>query len=146
MRHPDAVLNLSGRENPPELLGTLSLSGRCIAVSGDYQQYFCADGTYYSHLIDPETLYPARYYRCVCVLADTAREAEVASKALFAAPVSTGAGHSGTGGTVGAVGTTGRNGNNDGGFPRQRKLGTGGTIREEPHGQHIQRRHRHPAG
>lgn len=86
VRYPDAVLNLSGTENPPALLGTLSLSGRCIAVSGDYQQYFCADGTYYSHLIDPETLYPARYYRCVCVLADTAREAEIASKSLFVAP------------------------------------------------------------
>ncbi len=86
LRHPDASLNLSGAEAPPELLGTLSFSDLCLSVSGDYQQYFCVDGTYYSHLIDPDTLSPARYYRCVCVLADSAREAEMASKALFVEP------------------------------------------------------------
>ncbi|MCI8553329.1 MAG: FAD:protein FMN transferase [Clostridiales bacterium] len=85
LRNPDKVLNLSGTENPSELSGTMTLSDRCVGVSGDYQKYFEADGTYYSHIIDETSGWPARYYRAVCVTADSAAEAEFYTKALFTA-------------------------------------------------------------
>ncbi len=87
LRHPDAFLNLSGRANPPEQLGTLSLSARCVGVSGDYQKYFTYNGTYYGHILSSETGRPARHYRMVCVLADDALTADYYSTALFTLPV-----------------------------------------------------------
>jgi thiamine biosynthesis lipoprotein len=87
LRNPDAVLNRSGTENPSDLLGVMTLSDRCVGVSGDYQKYFEADGTYYSHIIDESTGWPARYYRAVCVTADSAAEAEFYTKALFTASI-----------------------------------------------------------
>ena len=84
--NPDAVLNLSGAVNPPQWLGTLHLHNRCVGVSGDYQQYFLSDGTYYSHLIEENTRHPARYYRSVCVLAPDAFSADYYSTALFCLP------------------------------------------------------------
>ena len=65
----------------------MTLSDRCVGVSGDYQKYFEADGTYYSHIIDESTGWPARYYRAVCVTADSAAEAEFYTKALFTASI-----------------------------------------------------------
>lgn len=86
VREPDAVLNLSGRREVPEYSGTLTLADRCLGVSGDYQKYFAANGTYYAHILEESTLYPARYCRAVCVLAPDAFAADYLSTALFAQP------------------------------------------------------------
>ena len=86
VRHPDAALNLSGSSQPDEILGTLSLQNRCVGVSGDYQKYFEANGTYYAHILSPDTGWPASYYRMVCVLTDDAADADYYSTALFALP------------------------------------------------------------
>ena len=86
VRHPDAALNLSGSSQPDEILGTLSLQNRCVGVSGDYQKYFEANGTYYAHILSPDTGWPASSYRMVCVLTDDAADADNYSTALFALP------------------------------------------------------------
>ena len=90
LREPDAVLNLSGRREVPEYSVTLALTDRCLGVSGDYQKYFAANGTYYAHILEESTLYPARYCRAVCVLAPDAFTADYLSTALFAQPYATG--------------------------------------------------------
>jgi thiamine biosynthesis lipoprotein len=38
--------------------GTVALSGRAMATSGDYRNYYEADGVWLSHLIDPRTGHP----------------------------------------------------------------------------------------
>lgn len=86
VRNPDASLNLSDDPQPAQTLGTLSLTDRCVGVSGDYQKYFLAGGTYYAHILSPDTGQPAAWYRMVCVLTDTPTEADYYSTALFALP------------------------------------------------------------
>ena len=90
LTNPDGVLNLSGSPDPAPYLGKVTVKNRSIGVSGDYQQYFTLDGVSYSHLLDPETLRPARYYRQVCVLvsdrAGGAAAADYLSTALFCLP------------------------------------------------------------
>ncbi len=90
LTNPDDILNLSGRPDPPAYLGKIQVQDCSLGVSGDYQQYFMMDGVSYSHLLDPQTLYPARNYRQVCVLvsgqAEEAAAADYLSTALFCLP------------------------------------------------------------
>jgi thiamine biosynthesis lipoprotein len=49
-----------GIRNPREasLLGTLTLSDKAVATSGDYQRFYIKKKTRYSHIIDPRSGYP----------------------------------------------------------------------------------------
>jgi thiamine biosynthesis lipoprotein len=40
-------------------LGTLTLTRSAVATSGDYEQFFAADGRRYGHILDPRTGWPA---------------------------------------------------------------------------------------
>lgn len=77
VQNPDAAILGGGT------LDTLLISDMAVATSGDYQRYFWYDGQRYHHLINPETLYPARYYRSVTVACHDAGEADLFSTALF---------------------------------------------------------------
>ena len=104
---PAAVINLGGNvicygalprdglwrigiEDPaPEaetLLGTLSLTDASVVTSGDYQRYYTVGGVRYCHIIDPDTLYPLRYYSAVTVVAQSSALADALSTALFLMP------------------------------------------------------------
>lgn len=61
----------------------------CV-TSGDYERYFIADGTSYHHLIDPQTLYPARFFTSVTVLTKDSAEADALSTAFFCMPLEKG--------------------------------------------------------
>ena len=87
--NPDSRLNLSGTSSPAPTLGRLVLGDGSIGVSGDYQRYFTLDGEVYTHILDPNTGYPARFIRQVCVLTDSAARADFLSTALFAQPFET---------------------------------------------------------
>lgn len=84
--NPDASLNLSGREDPPDTLGRILVQDGCVGTSGDYQKYFVKDGISYSHILDAATGQPAAYVRAVTVLAPDAGLADFYSTALFAQP------------------------------------------------------------
>ena len=72
-------------ENPDGgWLHTLELTRGSVVTSGDYQRFFLGpDGTRYHHIIDPETLQPARRWRAVSVLHPDSGVADALSTALF---------------------------------------------------------------
>lgn len=67
------------------LFQTLELSRRAMATSGDYRNFReRADGTRYSHIIDPASGLPAETdVASVSVLADACMDADAAATALF---------------------------------------------------------------
>lgn len=62
----------------------------CLVTSGDYQRYVDIDGVRYSHIIDPDTGYPARYVRSVTVIHPDSGWADAMSTALYCMSVSDG--------------------------------------------------------
>lgn len=62
----------------------LVVDGKSIVTSGDYQRFYeDIHGIRYHHLIDPETLYPAVYFRSVSVICEDSGLADFLSSALF---------------------------------------------------------------
>lgn len=81
IRHP--------RENA--LIGALSVTGRAVVTSGDYERCFFADGVRCHHLINPRTGYPARSgLISVTVVADSGLIADALSTAVFVAGLDAG--------------------------------------------------------
>lgn len=70
-----------------ELLDVIFINDGAVASSGDYQRYYEVDGRVLHHLIDPDTLMPAEYFRAVTVLADDAGLADYMSTVLFMLPL-----------------------------------------------------------
>lgn len=61
---------------------TLDLENRYVSTSGINQRYYTVDGVRYHHIIDPETLMPARYFASVSVVAPDPATADMLSTAL----------------------------------------------------------------
>ena len=51
------------------LLGQLELEDEAVSTAGDYQRYLMKDGVRYHHILDPQTLQPARLSQSVTVVA-----------------------------------------------------------------------------
>lgn len=61
---------------------TLALENSFVATSGINQRYYTVDGVQYHHIIDPETLMPARYFASVSVVTAEPATADMLSTAL----------------------------------------------------------------
>lgn len=76
-----------GVQHPREAQGvylhTLNLSRGSVVSSGDYQRYYEVDGVSYHHIIDPETLEPARLWQAVTVICPDSGLSDCLSTALF---------------------------------------------------------------
>jgi thiamine biosynthesis lipoprotein len=75
---PDADGFPVGIRHPREdgaLLGTIDLRDEAISTAGDYERFFERDGIRYHHILDPQTLQPARSCQSVTIIA---REGTVA--------------------------------------------------------------------
>lgn len=77
-----------GIQNPDGdgYLRTVSITGGCLATSGDYQRTYTVDGKAYHHIIDPDTLYPSKLWRSVTVYCADAGMADALTTALFLLP------------------------------------------------------------
>ncbi|MGM9946830.1 FAD:protein FMN transferase [Floccifex sp.] len=62
----------------------------CIVTSGDYQRYYTIDNQKYSHIIDPDTGYPANLHRSVTVICKDSAIADAYSTLLFCLSVEDG--------------------------------------------------------
>nr|MBQ8244295.1 FAD:protein FMN transferase [Oscillospiraceae bacterium] len=71
-------------------LHTLYTPGGSVVTSGDYQRSYVVEGEVYHHIIDPETLYPSRYWRSVTIVCDDSGLADALSTALFVLPLEEG--------------------------------------------------------
>ena len=57
-----------------------------LVTSGDYQRYYVVDDVEYCHIIDPDTLMPADYFKSVSVIIPDSGKADALSTALFNMP------------------------------------------------------------
>lgn len=75
-----------GIEDPrggDEYLAQLELAGESLVTSGSYQRYYVVDGERYHHVIDPDTLMPARGYLAVSIVCRSSAMGDALSTALF---------------------------------------------------------------
>ena len=83
---PDGKSFVIGIENPNSndfLMKVNAKDNTSVVTSGSYQRYYTVNGKNYSHIIDPDTLYPAEYFTSVTVISSDSALADAFSTALF---------------------------------------------------------------
>ena len=90
---PDGSQGSGGVENPwnasdvytasSSYVSGVNMSDMALVTSGNYQRYYVVDGVRYHHLIDPDTLWPARYFDSVSVLSPDSGAADCLTTGLF---------------------------------------------------------------
>ena len=86
-RLPDGQRFVFGIQHPRKeigiTIGQLELEDEAVSTAGDYQRYFEKDGIRYHHILDPQTLQPARLSQSVTVVAKTGVLADGLDTGIF---------------------------------------------------------------
>ena len=83
---PDGTPWVIGIQDPDEAsknLHTVYVTNSSVVTSGDYQRMYWVEGKPYHHIIDPDTLMPAAYWRSVSIVCPDSGLADALSTALF---------------------------------------------------------------
>lgn len=80
-----------GIQNPDSeaaqsVLEIVKLDDKSLVTSGDYERYYMVDGEKYNHIIDPDTLYPPKYFTSVSIISKDSGIADALSTAIFSMP------------------------------------------------------------
>lgn len=70
-------------ESEKSVLEVVKINDSSMVTSGDYERYYTVDGKQYNHIINPETLFPAEYFRSVSIIIQDSGKADALSTALF---------------------------------------------------------------
>jgi thiamine biosynthesis lipoprotein len=81
IKDPDSPL--AGSTDESNLLDVAFVTNLSVVSSGVYERFYTVDGIAYHHLIDPETLMPADYYKAVTVVLEDSAQADLLSTVLF---------------------------------------------------------------
>lgn len=84
------VIGVQDPNHSDQNLHTIYVSGGAVVTSGDYQRAYVVDGKAYHHIIDPDTLMPAEYWRSVTIVCADSGLADALSTALFLLPLEEG--------------------------------------------------------
>ena len=72
-RMPDQERFVFGIQHPRKeqghILGRIELENEAVSTAGDYQRFIMKDGIRYHHILDPQTLQPARGVQSVTIIA-----------------------------------------------------------------------------
>lgn len=79
----DFVIGIENPNSNDYLMKVNAKENTSVVTSGSYQRYFTVNGKNYSHIIDPNTLYPAEYFTSVTVISSDSALADAFSTALF---------------------------------------------------------------
>lgn len=77
-------------EGQDQILDVVYGTDISVVTSGDYQRFYTVDGKNYHHIIDPETLMPADYYKDVTVITKDSGFADFLSTTVFLMPLEEG--------------------------------------------------------
>jgi len=84
------VVGIQDPNGGDQYLHTIYLTKGSVVTSGDYQRYYVVEDQIYHHIIDPDTLYPSRYWRSVSIVCEDSGLADALSTALFLLPLEEG--------------------------------------------------------
>lgn len=79
----DFVIGIENPNSNDYLMKVNAKDNTSVVTSGSYQRYYTVNGKNYSHIIDPDTLYPAEYFTSVTVISSDSALADAFSTALF---------------------------------------------------------------
>ena len=74
------------REAEKSVIEVVKLDDSSLVTSGDYERYYTVDGEKYNHIIDPDTMYPARYFTAVSIISKNSGVSDALSTAIFCMP------------------------------------------------------------
>jgi len=77
------VIGIQDPDAADKNLHTVFITENSVVTSGDYQRSYWVDGKPYHHIIDPDTLMPAAYWRSVSIICADSGLADALSTALF---------------------------------------------------------------
>ncbi len=84
IKDPDSPL--AGSTDESNLLDVAFVTNLSVVSSGIYERFYTVNGVNYHHLIDPQTLMPADYYKAVTVVCEDSGMADLLSTTLFLMP------------------------------------------------------------
>ena len=76
-------IGIQNPRNASDIIAVLPVANAAVATSGDYERYFIKDGVRYSHILDPDTGYPARLCQSVTILAPRTYLADALATGVF---------------------------------------------------------------